>query len=77
MDPEVGDLTRVYSERLDQLKRELEAASAAFDEECDEGRAPNGNPAGLRPKAQAYEQALGRYRRFLMDGIVPTDHSQT
>ena len=76
MDPDVGDLTRVYSDRLDQLKRELEAASVAFDEECDVSRAPNANPAGLRPRAQAYEQALSRYRKFLLDGIVPSDNNQ-
>ena len=70
---EVGDLTRSYTERLDELKRELDAASAAFDEESAEGRTANGDTGMLRPKAQAYELALKRYRSFLMEGIVQAD----
>jgi hypothetical protein len=73
---EVGDLTRTYTERLDELKRELEAASVAFDDECADGRTGNGDAGALRPKAQAYELALKRYRSFLMDGIVQADAAE-
>jgi hypothetical protein len=66
---ESADVTRAYSEQLDQLRRELEEASMAFDLECAEGR--NDGPRSLRPGAQAYEEALRRYRRFLSRGIVP------
>ena len=67
--PDASDLTRSYSERLDQLKRELEAATLEYDQQIAEGSG-NSNAAALRLKAQAYERALTRYRKFLQDGIA-------
>jgi hypothetical protein len=66
-------LTHSYKEHLDGLKRDLEAATVAFDIESAEVRAANGNAAVARPKAEAYGLALLRYRKFLLDGIVAPD----
>jgi hypothetical protein len=64
-----GDLTRTYRQRLDQLKGELEQAALEYDQQSADG-AGYSNEAALKLKAEAYEQALSRYRKFLMGGIA-------